>query len=106
MGGKTEVSKDNVMNQANLMRVKWAVGSKQTMRRQVDEHEEATRIRITTRSGENAWHRVQIINKVLNMKYVWMNNKQETRKRQERKYNECLAILSIYLYCFRYQDGG
>ena len=38
---------------------------------------EATRIRITTRSGEEEWHRAQTMKKVWNMKYARMNNKQE-----------------------------
>ena len=38
---------------------------------------EATRIRNTTRSGWDAWHRAQTMKKVWNIKYAGMNNKKE-----------------------------
>ena len=60
------------------MRVKWTKGKEQVMRRHVEENEaepEMTKIRITTRSGRDAWNRAQVMKAAWNERQAGRNNK-------------------------------
>ena len=62
------------------MRVKWTTENDQAMRQLVDENKAkpvATKIRIMTRSGENAWYRA------LAMKCAWTDEDAWDRTRDE-----------------------
>ena len=67
------------------MRVKWAVGTEHSMRHLVDENEaalEATRIRITTRSGEDVVQRSRYEERLDRRQIRRSEDERKTRKKK------------------------